>query len=173
MKTIPIKSFWTKLLADTYWANLKPPYYMDLALNARIDWGIKPRLWRTTLKTSTIWTVNMGSFSLDWELYQITNGSIYLVNQTTWSQTQKITLLHNKPVDIATYIFPKWRLTLLNTYNTSYDYSPSLVWRLYYDRENKKILHQLFLFNSLTINELMEKSKKKYSEYIIEFWYGL
>ena len=38
-----------------------------------------------------------------------------------------------------------------------------------YNPENKKILLQLFLFNSLTINELMEKSKTKYSEYIIEF----
>ena len=104
MESLPIEGFWTKLMVATKSPNKIPSEYLKLAQNARIfDWWIWPRRWKISLTESTVWTFNKGAFMMQWLLYQITNSKIYLIDFTTWVQTEKATLWYDAITDILVY----------------------------------------------------------------------
>ena len=127
-KAYPIEKFWSKMLAKSKSINKIPSEYLEVAQNSRIfDWGIGPRRWKTSLTESTLWTNNKGGFMLNWNLYQITNSKIYLIDLDTWTQTEIVDLGYDAVTDILIYSHNRGSFTSLATdtvtYATSTDYS--------------------------------------------------
>lgn len=143
MKDIMIEKFGQKLMVASKSVNKIPTEYMSYSQNARIyDWGIWPRKGKKLLTNSTLWTNNKGGFVLWTDLYQITNGKIYLIDKDSWDQTEKATLCYDNRTDILTFSSPKWDYVKIDwPFTDSYNYSWEWVFWLEYVKEDNQLRH--------------------------------
>ena len=126
MQYFPVKWFWRRLMVAAKSINNIPDEYLSYARNARIyDWGIWPRKGKEILTNSVLWTNNKGWFTMWGNLYQIANSKIYLVDQTTWVQTEKATLGYDAMTDILVYnnvaliVSPQQPMKVFNGYSAT------------------------------------------------------
>lgn len=146
MKYYPIKKFGTKLMASSKAINTIPQEYLRYSENARIyDWWIWPRKGKQILTDSTLWTNNKGGFVINDKLYQIANGKIYEINETTWVQTEKATLWYDARTDVLVYDYVIEDFTSLWNEIHNYSYWANPVSRIQYNWNLNTI--ELYYYN--------------------------
>lgn len=141
MKYNPIKKFWSKLMVASKAINTIPLEYLKYAQNARIyDWGIWPRRGKQLLTNSTLWTNNKGGFVMWDKLYQITNGKIYEINETTGVQTEIDDLWYDERTDILVYDYITESFDSLWTEIKNYSYGSWDVYGIKYNSVSNSLI---------------------------------